>query len=81
MAMLIRPNGAEFFASKVELIRWQMPYDKWACADGREVLFDRDQSAHAGRAKWILRRKVRLRDRQIDIINRAISKRTFTRRI
>ena len=37
-----RRRGAEFYTSRKEFIRWQMPYGCWHCPDGRQVLFDRD---------------------------------------
>ncbi len=45
-----RKSKALFFAKKIPLIswprrvvlRWNFPYGRWTCADGREVLFDRD---------------------------------------
>ena len=42
MPMFICRNGVNLFCSKSEFILQQMPYGKWTCADGREVLFDRN---------------------------------------
>ena len=35
-------RGGQLFSSRGVFIRWMMPYGQWTCADGREVLFDRD---------------------------------------
>jgi hypothetical protein len=35
-------KGGTLDASKAVFERWLMPYGKWTCGDGREVLFDRD---------------------------------------
>ena len=42
MARYVRRKGREIWCSRQEFIRWQLPYGQWRCADGREVLFDRD---------------------------------------
>jgi hypothetical protein len=42
MPSYMRRRGGELWASRQEFIRWQLPYGIWRCADGREVLFDRD---------------------------------------
>jgi hypothetical protein len=35
-------TGKRFFSSPGEFRRWNdLPYGKWTCADGREVLFNR----------------------------------------
>ena len=41
-AARVRRDGAMFYSSKAVFIRWMLPYGRWTCADGREVLFDRD---------------------------------------
>ena len=34
-------NGRGLYATRREAIRWQLPFGRWLCVDGREVLFDR----------------------------------------
>jgi hypothetical protein len=42
MQKYICRDGRERICSRETFIRWQMPYGIYYCADGREVLFDRD---------------------------------------
>lgn len=42
MKAYMRRKGAELSASRKEFIRWQLAYGCYHCANGREVLFDRD---------------------------------------
>jgi hypothetical protein len=54
MPRYIRRKGGKLIASKSTFIMWQMPYGCYHCADGREVLFDRDYAPmcqrHPGQA-------------------------------
>lgn len=42
MPTFTRRSGRAFHGRKSEFIRRQLPYGSYHCADGREVLFDRD---------------------------------------
>jgi hypothetical protein len=42
MRRYMRRKGAELLASQKAFIRWQLPYGCYHCANGREVLYDRD---------------------------------------
>ena len=42
MPQFMRRSGRAFHGRKIEFVRRQLPYGLYHCADGREVLFDRD---------------------------------------
>lgn len=42
MPSYMRRNGAILIGSRDDFTQWCMPYGWWVCAEGREVLFDRD---------------------------------------
>lgn len=42
MKLHLNRKGGRVYGPKDAFVLWCLPYGQWTCADGREILFDRD---------------------------------------